>query len=144
MLKRMKYVSRYARSLSAADVVHLAESASRKNAKIGVTGVLMTSGGIFFQIIEGPPEAVDGLWAAIQRDPRHTDVLLLSSEEGVRRRLFPDWGMRAMDLDAEAGDRLEPLKAILSAVLAQRQVMDNLSTVLERAVWGVMAGAGGK
>jgi hypothetical protein len=144
MLKRIKYVSRYAKPLTADDIRRLAEAASRKNAKLGVTGVLMTSGGIFFQIIEGPPEAVDALWAAIGRDPRHTDVLLLSAEEGIRRRLFPDWGMRGMDLDAEAGDRLEPLKAILSAVLAQRQVMDNLSAVLERAVWGVMAGAGGK
>jgi len=141
MLKRIKYVSRYAKPLSAQDINRITEAASKKNAKLDVTGVLMTSGGIFLQIIEGPPEAVDGLWAAISRDSRHTDVLLLSSEEGVRRRLFPDWGMKAMDLDAEAGDRLEPLKAILGAILAQRQVMDNLSAVLERAVWGVMAGA---
>lgn len=141
MLKRIKYVSRYAKPLSAQDINRIAEAASKKNAKLDVTGVLMTSGGIFLQIIEGPPEAVDGLWAAISRDSRHTDVLLLSAEEGVRRRLFPDWGMKAMDLDAEAGDRLEPLKAILGAILAQRQVMDNLSAVLERAVWGVMAGA---
>jgi hypothetical protein len=140
-LKRIKYVSRYALPLSGEEIAHLAQAAARKNARLGVTGVLMTSGGIFFQIIEGPPDAVDGLFAAIARDRRHTDVLLLSAEEGAKRRLFPDWGMAAMDLDAEAGDRLEPLKAILAAVLAQRQVMDNLSAALERAVWGAMAGA---
>lgn len=143
-LKRIKYISRYALPLSREEIAHLAQAASRKNARLGVTGVLMTSGGIFFQILEGPPETVDGLYAAITRDRRHTDVLLLSEEEGAKRRLFPDWGMAAMDLDTEAGDRLEPLKAILGAILAQRQVMDSLSSTLERAVWGAMAGARNK
>lgn len=140
-VKRIKYISRFAQPLSGEDITRLADAASRKNARLGITGVLMTSGGIFFQILEGPPEAVDGLYAAITRDRRHTDVLLLSVEEGVKRRLFPDWGMRAMDLDAESGARLEPLKAILSAILAQRQVMESLSATLERAIWGAMADA---
>lgn len=143
-LKRIKYVSRHALPLSGEEIVHLTQAASRKNARLGVTGVLMTSGDLFFQILEGPPEAVDGLYAAITRDRRHTDVLLLSAEEGVKRRLFPDWGMAAMDLDAESGDRLEPLKAILAAILAQNQVMESLSAALERAVWGTMAGARSK
>ncbi len=140
MLKRIKYVSRFAQLLSAEEIVQLAGNASEKNHRLDVTGILMSSGGMFFQILEGPPKAVEELWAAIERDPRHTDVLLLSSEEGIERRLFPDWGMGAIDLDAQADDRLEPLKAILTAILAQRRSMEELSGVLERAVWREPAG----
>ena len=142
MFKRIKYISQFARPLSAQEIARLAEAAARKNAVLGVTGVLMTSGGIFFQIIEGPPEAVDRLWETIARDRRHTDVLLLSVEGGVKRRLYPDWGMKTMDLDAASEARMEPLKAILHAILNQRRVIDTLSSSLERALWHELSGAG--
>ena len=59
MLKRITYVSRFAKPFSESELEKLGESSARNNEELGVTGVLMTSGGIFFQILEGPEEAVD-------------------------------------------------------------------------------------
>ena len=101
----------------------------------GITGVLMTSGGLFFQVFEGPKESVDALWEKLENDPRHSDVLLISAEEDVRDRLFPDWAMETVSLDESRTDRLEPLHSILEAVVASRRSIDRLTSVLERAIW---------
>jgi hypothetical protein len=78
---------------------------------------------------------VDTLYAKLLGDPRHTDLLLLSSDDDVRERLFPDWAMRAVDLDSETGTRLEPLRTMLEAVVAQRRIQEQLVGSLERALW---------
>src|SRR5512147_272041 len=113
MLKRIKYVSRMSAPLSVDELRKLQTQSMRHNMKHGITGVLMTSGGLFFQVIEGPSASVDALWAKIAKDQRHRDVLLISSEEKVRDRLFPDWAMETISIDPSRADRLEPLHAIL-------------------------------
>ena len=70
MFKRITYVSRFAKPFSEGELEKLGESSARNNEELGVTGVLMTSGGIFFQILEGPEEAVDRVYSAIANDGR--------------------------------------------------------------------------
>jgi hypothetical protein len=139
MLQRIKYVSQFSSDLSEAEVNRIAEQAARRNAERDVTGVLMTAGGIFFQILEGPPEAVTEIYDRILADERHTDVLLLSSEVGLSGRLFPDWSMAKADLDRDASLRLEPLRVMLRSVFEQRRLMESMVEVLGRAVWYEMA-----
>ena len=100
-----------------------------------ITGILVTSGDLFFQIIEGPPSQVDALYGAICRDGRHTDILLLSVEEDAKSRIFPDWTMKKFSLANKDDVRLEPLRAILEAVVESRRRIDSLTGVLERGVW---------
>ncbi len=138
MLKRLKYVSRFAKPLPSDEIARLADQSAARNQQLGVTGVLMSAGGLFFQIIEGPKEHVDTLYESIVRDGRHTDVLLLGSEENVNDRLFPYWSMKKIDLDERADARLDPLKSILEALVAQHQVMGRLTQCLERAIWTEM------
>ena len=140
-MKRIKYVSRYSKPLTSEEIASLAEKAAAKNAKLDVSGVLMTAGGLFFQVIEGPEEHVERLYREICKDKRHMHVLLLAVEEGVRSRLFPDWSMKRVDLDESSG-RLEPVKAILTAVVRQRMLTEELTGVLERAVWTEFTKAG--
>lgn len=144
MLKRIKYVSRMAQSLGKAEIEGITEQAARNNAAHDVTGVLMTSGGLFFQILEGPIDAVDEIYDAIVADERHTDVLLLGSEIGLTGRLFPDWSMGKVDLDGDASLRLEPLRVMLGAVVDQRRILDTMVDTLQRAVWYEMSNAGDK
>ena len=144
MLKRIKYVSRFAKPLSADEIDKLAEQSTRNNKEHGITGVLMTSGGMFFQVIEGEKEHVDALYGNIINDKRHRDVLLLSVEEGVADRLFPDWSMKKVDLDAGSNVRTEPLKMLLTNIIQQRHLIDESSKALERAVWREMVDAGSK
>lgn len=135
MFKRIKYVSHMTEPLSVDDLRLLHEESVRHNMECGITGVLMTSGGLFFQVIEGPPDSVDALWAKIAVDSRHRDVLLVSSEEKVRDRLFPDWAMETISIDASRADRLEPLHAMLETIIASKGTIDRLTGALERAIW---------
>ncbi len=137
MFKRIKYVSRFSEELSAAGLTELEAQCVRNNRTRGLTGVLMAAGGIFFQVLEGEPEAVDAVLAAIARDPRHRDLLLLS-EETAEHRIFPDWAMKAVPVDAARIDRFEPLHAILETILAQRRLDELLVGTLERTVWTEM------
>jgi len=95
-------------------------------------------------VIEGEKEHVDALYGNIINDKRHRDVLLLSVEEGVADRLFPDWSMKKVDLDAGSNVRTEPLKMLLTNIIQQRHLIDESSKALERAVWREMVDAGSK
>lgn len=134
MIKRIRYASRYAKALTEGELDRLGQQAAAKNEQLGVTGVLMASGGLFFQVIEGPAEAVDGLFAAIEADERHTDVIVLGVETGVTTRLFPDWSMKTVDLDAASHVRLLPLKVLMQAVFEQRQHLDRMTWAIERTL----------
>lgn len=114
------------------DLVRISEE---NNRKLHVSGFLMTAGGIFFQVIEGPDEAIDGLWEKIMQDDRHRDVLPLSIESGIHDRLFPDWSMKKIDLNEMTNTRLEPLRALLETVMTLRKSADDLLGVLERSAW---------
>ncbi|UCG87780.1 MAG: BLUF domain-containing protein [Gemmatimonadota bacterium] len=135
MLKRISYISKFSRPLTRDEVNQLAADAEERNRSLGITGMLMSSGGIFYQMLEGPIEAVDSLFQKIAADQRHTDVLVLSVQEEIEDRLFPSWAMKKVNLDEEALSRLEPVKALLEAIVVQRESMQRLMRVLSRSVW---------
>ena len=113
----------------------LPKKARDNNREIDVTGVLMASGNLLFQVLEGPAEAVDSLYEKITRDTRHTHVVLLGSEHSVTDRLFPDWAMRAVSLEESRAARLEPLSASVEAVMELQLTVDKLKSTLERSLW---------
>ena len=133
MLKRVSYVSRFAQPLDARQLQELGEAANRKNEALGLTGVLMTSGGIFYQVLEGPPDVVDELMATIHGDERHTDILILRTETSEERS-FPDWSMRMINLDAASHVRLLPLKALILALFKHEQLIQDMIWAIERTV----------
>lgn len=135
MLKRIKYISRFASGLAAAEVETIGRDAMHHNEAVGITGILLTGGGFFFQILEGPEPAIDAVWKSIAADPRHQDVLLLATQDGVRERLFPDWAMRRVNLDNDATAHMETLRAILPVAFEQRRLLDELVGALERGIW---------
>ena len=133
MVKRIKYVSRFDSPLSAEVIEEIGEQSKRNNERVGVTGVLMASGGLFYQVLEGPEEAVDEVYERIVADGRHTDLLLLSTETEVDR-MFPDWSMETINLDAESHVRLFPLKALIKAVFEQSRLTENMTWAIERTI----------
>ncbi len=78
-------------------VGRLIARAAAKNQRLGITGALLFDGGYFAQTLEGDRQAVQALFAEIERDPRHTDVLL-AWELDRETRAFPDWGVCRIDL----------------------------------------------
>ncbi len=133
-MKRIKYVSRFAKPFSESELDKLGEQAATKNKGLDVTGVLITSGGVFFQVLEGPADAVDGIFGAIEADARHTDLVVLGVEEQVNTRIFPDWSMKTVNLDAASHVRLLPLKTLMQAVFEQQQIIDKMVWTIERTL----------
>jgi len=75
-----------------AEISQILQSARRNNGKQNVTGALFFNSAYFAQALEGPKLAIEKIFENIQRDPRHGDVTVLSSETGGHRD-FPEWSM---------------------------------------------------
>lgn len=133
-MKRITYISSFAKAMDENQLGELGKMAAKKNESLDVTGVLMASGGLFYQVLEGPEEHVDELYATIKRDGRHTNLLLLNSEDDVPARNYPDWSMELINLDAASHVRLFPLKALIKSVFEQSKLMDNMVWSIERTV----------
>ena len=142
MLKRIRYISEFSRHMSPADIDQLAQQSAVANQESGITGILVATGELFFQVIEGPADAIDALYERISDDGRHRQFLLLEAEQGDLTRLFPDWAMRRLDLSDEAMKRLSAARAILKAIHAQRIVMQNLRGALEQTMWQEVVSSG--
>lgn len=86
------YCSVSIRPFSAADLAKLLLLARQNNARAGLTGMLLYAEGSFFQVLEGPAEAVDALYSKIELDTRHAKMTKII-QESIRRRVFDDWTM---------------------------------------------------
>lgn len=75
----------------------LVKECSEHNLDAGITGLLVLTGNEFLQVLEGPAESVNPLYALILRDKRHRDVKLISYEP-IGERYFHDWSMSLVDL----------------------------------------------
>ncbi|HEX8913199.1 MAG TPA: BLUF domain-containing protein [Humisphaera sp.] len=117
-LHRIVYVSDAVRPFSAADVAALGRRSAAANARRGVTGLLLYSGGHFVQLLEGNPLDVAELFDTVAFDLRHRDVHALVSEPAAAR-LFPSWWMGALSLDA-AGTELDRRRLRDVAAAARR------------------------
>lgn len=102
-LKRLTYVSKLNAVLDEEQILTIGKLASINNRKMDVTGSPISVRDYFFQILEGEEAIVDQLVEKISRDPRHSDVTILSSETGCEERLFTEWGMKTVAL-SESND----------------------------------------
>ncbi len=84
-------------TLSNEALARLQQGATEKNARFGVTGMLVLSGDQFLQVLEGDADKVNQLYARIVVDPRHHSVELISYEQ-ITQRFFDTWAMRLVDL----------------------------------------------
>ena len=92
MLVRLLYASRMDASVNPEALSAILRSSRANNPKVGVTGVLCCSHGIFMQSLEGGRSVVSKLFQKIATDKRHHDVVLLSYDEIAERR-FAGWAM---------------------------------------------------
>lgn len=104
-LIRLVYVSRAVREMPLDKVLSLIAKARTTNKALEITGALLYDRGIFLQILEGSDAAVEGLYAAIARDQRHTNTRVLM-REAISDRLFSNWSM------GHSGATLDDLAAL--------------------------------
>lgn len=67
-------------------------TARRKNAEVGITGLLLFNGRNFMQLIEGETDRLRDLLGSLAVDPRHTGMTLLQDRR-VSERACPGWAM---------------------------------------------------
>ncbi len=86
------YASAASRAFEPGQLAELLQTARENNAKLGLTGMLLYAEGSFFQVLEGPADAVDALYAKIERDPRHAQMTMIIKEP-ISKRHFDAWTM---------------------------------------------------
>ncbi|WJY01825.1 BLUF domain-containing protein [Curtobacterium sp. 458] len=91
-LTSLVYMSVAVDDLTDAQLVAMLREARLRNEALGVSGLLLAKGGRFMQVLEGPEWSVEDRFAAIERDPRHTEVQSLSREP-IDARRFDGWAM---------------------------------------------------
>lgn len=135
IMKRVRYISRFAASLTPQDIDEIVEASQRNNPGRNITGMLMASGDLFYQLLEGPRDEIDALYARISEDPRHEQVLLLDSEIGDFERICPDWAMQKIDLSLKSAAETAPISALLEMICVQRQMADKALKTLDEYTW---------
>jgi hypothetical protein len=86
------YCSAATRHFASAELAELLLFARQNNARVGLTGMLLYAEGSFFQVLEGPAEAVDALYSKIELDTRHAKMTKII-QEPIRQRVFEEWTM---------------------------------------------------
>lgn len=92
-LVSLSYKSRVRLADPGGDLVRIMQTSRVRNARLGITGILLYNGFHFVQTIEGPRECCKDLFERISEDPRHGDIVAFGLRE-IGQRQFPDWSMR--------------------------------------------------
>jgi hypothetical protein len=114
------------------ELENILELARANNAAAAVTGALLYNSGTFAQALEGPLSSVERIFEKIQRDARHSEVLVLHMGP-AQERLFPAWSMAFADQSSES--RSPVIAEALDAAFAQpaaasEQVLDLLRDLI--------------
>ena len=96
------YASASTRPFTHKELVELLKVARQKNTAADVTGMLLYHAGCFLQVLEGPAENVEAIYAKVQTDSRHANLLLLVRET-IEERAFEHWSMGFVDTTRIAG-----------------------------------------
>ncbi len=86
------YVSSATRLFTEEELLDLLATSRANNEQRGITGMMLYSDGNFIQALEGDKETVLEIYAKIERDPRHRNLLIMTKRE-VPERTFPEWSM---------------------------------------------------
>lgn len=90
---RLLYLSQASPAAARSDSLdEILQTSRRNNASLGITGVLVSGGGWFMQLLEGPESAVLKLYARILDDRRHGSARVLHITP-ANEAIFGEWSM---------------------------------------------------
>jgi hypothetical protein len=119
-LQQTVYISRALPDLTPAEVQDILRCSIRRNDADGLTGFLIYGHGLFLQLLEGEPAAVDATMHRIRCDPRHSQIQELQRET-VARRQYGKWSMGFKDLGRDDLS-LEPYLPYAGRALTLEQI----------------------
>ena len=92
----LAYMSEARRPFSTMELSLLLRASRLRNARAGITGLLLYADRSFLQVLEGPRDVVTKTFAKIAGDERHRRVVHLFESEKQGRH-FGDWSMSFVD-----------------------------------------------
>jgi hypothetical protein len=104
MFRQLCYLSTARGDVNDAGLQAIIDQARRANGPQAITGLLAYGGGVFFQVLEGPADAVGECLSKMQADPRHAHLRVLQDID-VDSRDFAGWPMAFRGLEPD-GARL--------------------------------------
>ena len=120
------YVSTETKAHNDEDLVALLEKARERNGKQSISGLLLYRQGSFYQVLEGPEEAVRRTFQMIQQDPNHKEVRVLF-KTNTDAREFADWRMGFLNLDGVDVSKLTGFSDFLRRDAEPQAFLENLS-----------------
>ena len=116
---------------TAAEIDTILASARANNSREGITGALLFNSELLAQALEGPLPAISKIFEKIQRDPRHSDVVVLQSS-AAQIRDFPHWSMAFAGRSSETAI---PIATKFSSDLSNSSVLgDEILSMLRELV----------
>jgi hypothetical protein len=119
ILITLVYVSAATELFSKEQLVALLKESASRNARHGITGMLLYKDGNIIQALEGPEKAVTALFEQIKKDPRHKSVGLILRKP-IAQRKFPDWSMAFRDLSSKELRELPGYSEFLNTAFVER------------------------
>lgn len=98
------------------DLRALLKGSHERNARAGITGILLYKDGNFMQVLEGEEQTVKTLFTKISNDRRHHGIIPLL-QTPIPQRQFPDSSMAFHDLDHNANRDLPGYSEFLNTPL---------------------------
>lgn len=95
------YTSTATRPFQKPELVELLAGSRVRNARRGITGMLLYHEGAFMQVLEGEADAVQQLYERIALDRRHENISVILRTQ-ITKRNFGTWGMGFYELDSSA------------------------------------------
>lgn len=81
------YISTASAEISDAHILKLLEKCKQHNSSLDIKGILLFSGGNFFQVLEGEKDNVIQLFSGIMKDKRHTNIIQVMGKDIVNGSL---------------------------------------------------------
>ncbi len=91
--------------ISHTDILNILHTSRSFNSANDITGCLIFYNMEFIQLLEGDEPKIKGLYAKIERDKRHSPVILLMQAE-KKEKAFRHWSMAYQQLNTLDLDRL--------------------------------------
>lgn len=138
MIDALVYESRADDRLNDAELEVLLVASRVRNARRGLTGVLVKRDGRVLQYLEGPTDALQRTFDAIAASPLHHDVRVLARAGGVERA-FDRWHMGFCDVQSRA-ERTDATAAFVDARPDPAAAAANPALACLLARWDALAG----
>jgi hypothetical protein len=128
-MKQLIYISTTSKRPSESELVDLLEQARAGNLLKNITGMLLYSNCTYLQVLEGEADDINGLYAAICKDPRNEGHVILSESE-IPVRNFPDWSMGFENLESCTPDQIPGFVEVFGGKLDKSIALNNKTNAI--------------